>query len=326
MKVLITGGCGFIGSNFVRYMLEKYPEYRLINLDKLTYAGNKDNLKSVEREKNYKFVKGDICDSRLVQKLARECDAIVNFAAETHVDRSITSAESFIRTNIYGTYTLLEAVRTLKLKRYVQISTDEVYGSITSGKFTEDSLIKPNSPYAASKASADLICRSYVVTYKLPIVITRSSNNFGPYQFPEKVIPLFVTNALEDKKLPIYADGMNVRDWLYVKDNCAAIATVLEKGKAGEVYNIGGESELPNIELTKSILRILGKPESLIEFVKDRPGHDKRYAIDCSKMKSLGWSQSRAFEDALRETVNWYRDNRRWWEPLQIKNTCKCSA
>jgi len=319
-RILITGGCGFIGSNFIRYMIEKYPTCKIVNLDKLTYAGNRENLKGIEKNKNYKFVKGDICDDKKVSKLSKDCDAVLNFAAETHVDRSIEDPSAFIKTNVYGTYALLEAVRKNKIKRFVQISTDETYGSILKGEFKETDPLKPNSPYASSKASADLLCRAYFVTYKTPIVITRSSNNFGPYQYPEKIIPLFITNALEDKQLPVYADGLNVRDWLYVEDNCTGIDMVLRKGRLGEIYNIGGGAELPNIELTRRILSIMGKSESLIKFVKDRPGHDKRYALDCGKLRDLGWKPSGNFERALRKTVTWYTENKTWWRKLKGLN------
>lgn len=315
MKILITGGCGFIGSNFVRYILKKHPDYTIINLDKLTYAGNKENLKDIGRD--FQFVKGDICAAGLASKLTRGCDAIINFAAETHVDRSIKDPSDFIKTNVFGTYVLLEAVRKNKINRFIQISTDEVYGSITTGEFKEQDPLRPNSPYAASKAGADLLCRAYFTTYNTPVIITRSSNNFGPYQYPEKVIPLFITNTLENKGLPVYADGMNVRDWLYVEDNCSAIDLVLHKGEIGEVYNIGGGTELPNIELTRLILKIMRRPESLITFVKDRPGHDKRYALNCEKLKGLGWQPRRNFEEALKETVDWYVGNEAWWKRLR---------
>ena len=317
MKLLVTGGCGFIGSNFIRYVLKTHPEYKIINLDKLTYAGNRENLKDIEKNKNYKFVKGDICDEKLVLKLSNGCDAIINFAAETHVDRSIKDPSDFVKTNVYGTYVLLEAVRKNKPRVFIQISTDETYGSITTGEFKETDSLKPNSPYAASKASADLLCRAYFATYNTPVLITRSSNNFGPYQYPEKIIPLFITNALANKKLPVYADGLNVRDWLYVEDNCEAINLVLHKGQIGEIYNIGGGTELTNIELTRLILKIMGKSEALIEFVKDRPGHDKRYALNCDKLKQLRWQPKYNFEIALRETIKWYIENERWWRRLK---------
>ena len=320
MRLLVTGGCGFIGSNFVRYILAKYPDYRITNLDKLTYAGNKENLKAIEKNKNYTFVKGDICDEGLVTKVSKGCDAVINFAAETHVDRSIKDASDFIVTNVDGTHALLEAARKNEIKKFIQISTDEVYGSIIDGKFKETDPLKPNSPYAASKASGDLLCRAYYVTYKTPVIVTRSSNNFGPYQYPEKVIPLFITNAMEEESLPVYADGSNVRDWLYVEDNCSGIDTVLHKGEIGEAYNIGGGTELPNIELTRLILKLMDKPESLIKFVKDRPGHDKRYALECEKVKRLGWKPRYNFEEALKKTVEWYIANTDWWRRLKAKN------
>jgi len=320
MRLLVTGGCGFIGSNFVRYILAKYPDYRITNLDKLTYAGNKENLKAIEKNKNYTFVKGDICDEGLVTKVSKGCDAVINFAAETHVDRSIKDASDFIVTNVDGTHALLEAARKNEIKKFIQISTDEVYGSIIDGKFKETDPLKPNSPYAASKASGDLLCRAYYVTYKTPVIVTRSSNNFGPYQYPEKVIPLFITNAMEEESLPVYADGSNVRDWLYVEDNCSGIDTVLHKGEIGEAYNIGGGTELPNIELTRLILKLMDKPESLIKFVKDRPGHDKRYALECEKVKRLGWKPRYNFEEALKKTVEWYIANTDWWRRLKAKH------
>ena len=317
MNILVTGGCGFIGSNFIKYILKKYSSYKIVNLDKLTYAGNLDNLKDVEKNKNYKFIKGDICNKRIVEKIAKHVDCIINFAAETHVDRSILEAGSFIKTDVYGTYILLEAAKKYRHKKYIQISTDEVYGSIDKGSFTEESRLKPNSPYSASKTSADLLCRSYFVTYGVPVVITRSSNNYGPYQYPEKVIPLFITNAIEDKPLPLYGDGKNVRDWLYVMDNCSGIDTVLCKGTAGEVYNIGGDNEITNIELTKSILKILNKPFSLIKPVADRLGHDRRYSLDCSKLMKLGWKPKRKFNETLKETIEWYIVNKKWWKKLK---------
>lgn len=330
MNLLITGGAGFIGSNFIRYILNKYPDYKIINLDKLTYAGNLDNLKDVVRQfggKRYTFVKGDIGNEKIVNKLSSplgggRIDCIVNFAAETHVDRSILKAGSFIKTDVYGTYTLLEAAKKYKQKKYIQISTDEVYGSIENGSFNENSQLRPNSPYAASKAAADLLCRSYFVTYKLPVVISRSSNNFGPYQYPEKIIPLFVTNALENIPLPLYGDGKNVRDWLYVLDNCRAIDLILHQGKEGEIYNIGGRNELTNIFLTEKILGILHKPKNLIKSVPDRPGHDRRYSLDCRKIKKeLNWQPIYSFEKAIKETVLWYKKNYSWW--LRIKKKQK---
>jgi len=315
-KLLVTGGAGFIGSNFIRHILNKYRDYKIVNLDKLTYCGNLENLKDVSRNKNYKFVKGDIADSKVVNKLVKDCDVIINFAAESHVDRSIIDPDSFVRTNVFGTHTLLEAARKYGAESVIQISTDEVYGSILKGAFKEEDPLKPNSPYSATKASADLLARSYFVTYKLPVIITRSSNNFGPYQYPEKVIPLFITNLLNNKKVPLYADGMNVRDWLFVIDNCEAIDLVMHKGKPGEVYNIGGWSEITNLELTHTLLDILGKDNSFIEFVKDRPGHDKRYALDITKIKTLGWQPRHDFKSALKLTVEWYKKNEAWWKRL----------
>ena len=318
MKIVVTGGCGFIGSNFIRYMFGKHPGIVIINLDKLTYAGNPENLRDIEGERHYTFVRGDICDERVVEELiTAELDAVVNFAAESHVDRSITAPDEFIRTDVFGTFTLLEACRKRGVSRYLQVSTDEVYGSIEDGSFTEESTIAPNSPYSASKASADLLVRAYHKTYGMPVLITRSSNNFGPYQYPEKLMPLFITNAMDDLRLPLYGDGMNVRDWLFVADNCAAIDLVLQEGNPGEVYNIGGGQEQTNIEITRGILDILGKPESLIEFVTDRPGHDRRYSLDFSKVAALGYKPRTDFEKMLEETVRWYVDNCSWWEPLK---------
>lgn len=322
MKILVTGGAGFIGSNFIHYILSKYPDDEIINFDKLTYAGNLDNLKDVEGNPKYKFYKGDISDPSVVEKtisLVSGSDAIVNFAAESHVDRSILSAGAFVQTDVYGTYVLLEAVKKFNIKRYLHISTDEVYGSIEKGSFTENSPLHPNSPYAASKAGGDLLVRSYFKTYNLPVIITRSSNNYGPYQYPEKIISLFITNALEEKRLPLYGDGKNVRDWLYVEDNCEAIDLVLRKGKIGEIYNIGGESEKQNIEITRIILKNLGKPEDMIELIKDRPGHDRRYSLNCSKIKKLGWKPKTNFEKGLNKTISWYKNNREWWEKIKGK-------
>jgi len=317
MRLLVTGGAGFIGSNFIRHVLNSYPDYQVTNLDKLTYAGNLENLRDIEKNPRYKFVKGDICDGEAVADLASDVDVIINFAAETHVDRSITGPEPFVRTDVLGTLALLEAAKRNNHKRYIQISTDEVYGSIDEGSFSESSPLRPNSPYSASKTSGDLLVRSYYVTFGLPVIVTRSSNNFGPYQYPEKVIPLFVTNALDGIKVPLYGDGMNVRDWLYVLDNCRAIDLVLHKGEPGEVYNIGGGYEIPNIDLTKKILHHSGRDESLIEYVEDRLGHDRRYSLDCAKVKSLGWEPQADFDSALEETVQWYKQNRSWWEKLK---------
>ncbi|HCI44510.1 MAG TPA: dTDP-glucose 4,6-dehydratase [Candidatus Omnitrophica bacterium] len=319
-KILVTGGYGFIGSNFARYMLKAYPEYHLINFDKLTYAGNRDNLADIERNPRYTFVKGDIADIEEVRGVMAGVDEVVHFAAESHVDRSIESPAIFIETNVTGTSNLLECAMSAGVKKFVHVSTDEVYGSLPEGGyFTEQTPLSPNSPYSASKAGSDLLVRAYYETYKFPGVITRCSNNYGPYQFPEKLIPLMISNALEDKPLPVYGDGMNVRDWLYVEDHCRAIDAVLHKGKTGEVYNIGGSNEWHNIDLVKLLLKDLGKPESLIKFVKDRLGHDRRYAIDSSKIqKELGWSPRTTFEDGIKKTIAWYRNNSTWIQ--RIKN------
>ncbi|MFH1403052.1 MAG: dTDP-glucose 4,6-dehydratase [Candidatus Altiarchaeota archaeon] len=316
MRVLVTGGAGFIGSNFIRHMLGKY-DYEIVNLDKLTYAGNPENLRDVEDNTEYSFVKGDVCDRKVVEENAKDCDAIINFAAETHVDRSIIDAGSFVETDVYGTYRLLEAARKYEVGKYVQISTDEVYGSIQEGSFTEESNLEPNSPYSASKAGGDLLVRAYHKTYGLPVMITRSSNNYGPYQYPEKIIPLFITNLIEGKKVPLYGDGQNVRDWLHVEDNCKAIDVILHKGKAGETYNIGGDCEIKNIDLTKKILELMEHDESRIEYVEDRLGHDQRYSLNTNKTKKLGWKPEKDFNQGLKETVEWYRKNKEWWKPLK---------
>lgn len=317
--ILVTGGAGFIGSNFVRYMLQNHA-YRIVNLDKLTYAGNLENLADVESRPNYRFVKGDICDRVLIETLFEEekIDAVINFAAESHVDRSILGARVFVETNVLGTQTLLDAAKKFGVERFVQISTDEVYGTLgETGYFTEETPLAPNSPYSASKAGADFLVRAYHETFNLPTIITRCSNNYGPYQFPEKLIPLMIANALNDKPLPVYGDGLNVRDWLYVEDHCRAIDVALHNGKVGEVYNIGGHNEKRNIDIVKLILQKLGKPESLITFVKDRPGHDRRYAIDASKIeRELGWKPQETFETGIEKTIRWYLDNRKWWERI----------
>jgi dTDP-glucose 4,6-dehydratase len=317
MRIVVTGGAGFIGSNFVRYLLGKYADVEVVNLDKLTYAGNLENLRDVEDDARYSFVKGDICDVVVVRAALDGADAVVNFAAETHVDRSISGPQDFISTDVLGTHTLLEAVRELGVKRYLQISTDEVYGSTETGSFTEESDLAPSSPYSASKAGGDLQVLAYYRTFSTPVLITRSSNNYGGWQYPEKIIPLFITNAIDDLPLPVYGDGLNVRDWLYVEDNCAAIDAVLREGELGEVYNIGGGNEVPNLALTRRILELLGKGEDLIRYVVDRPGHDRRYSIDCAKVRALGWEPAVAFEDGLERTVAWYRDNPEWWRRLK---------
>jgi dTDP-glucose 4,6-dehydratase len=320
MNLLVTGGAGFIGSNFVHHMLAEHPAYRVINLDKLTYAGNLENLTSIQQDPRYTFVQGDICDSDFVRSLLVKyaVDAVVNFAAESHVDRSILGASEFVRTNIMGTNVLLDLAKEHTLTRFVQVSTDEVYGSLgVEGRFTEESPLHPNSPYAASKASADLLALAYQHTFGLPILVTRCSNNYGPYQFPEKLIPLMIANALNDKPLPVYGDGGNVRDWIHVGDHCSAIDTVLHRGVAGAVYNIGGSAERTNLEVVKIILRTLGKPETLIAFVKDRPGHDRRYAIDSSKLeRELGWQPRHTFEAGIAETISWYKENSTWWQRI----------
>jgi len=314
MKLLVTGGAGFIGNCFIRHILNKYPEYKVINLDKLTYAGNLDNLKDVENNPNYTFVHADICDKKIVRELMNEVDCCLNFAAESHVDRSIVGPEVFIETNVQGTLNLLQAAKEAKIQRYLQVSTDEVYGTLgKTGYFTEETPLAPNSPYSASKASADLLVRAYFETYKMPVITTRCSNNYGPYQFPEKLIPLFISNLLENKPVPVYGDGLNVRDWLYVYDHCSAIDVVLHKGIEGQVYNIGGNNEKTNIEITKLLISELGKDESLIKYVEDRLGHDRRYAIDSSKIqRELGWSPSVTFEEGIKLTIQWYLDNQEW--------------
>lgn len=319
MKLLITGGAGFIGSCFVRYMLKNHPDYKIINLDALTYAGNLDNLKDIETNPNYSFVHGNICDKQLVDALMSQVDACVNFAAESHVDRSITGPEIFIQTNVGGTLNLLEMAKKHKISRYLQVSTDEVYGTLgKTGYFTETTPLAPNSPYSASKASADMLVRAYYETYKMPVLTTRCSNNYGPYQFPEKLIPLFISNLLKGEKVPVYGDGMNIRDWLYVYDHCSAIDTVLHKGRLGEVYNIGGNNEKANIEITKLLIKELGRDESSIKYVEDRLGHDRRYAIDSSKIqKELGWHPSVTFEEGIKITIDWYLNNQDWIKRLE---------
>jgi dTDP-glucose 4,6-dehydratase len=318
MKILVTGGAGFIGSNFIRFTLSKYPEYKIVNLDKLTYAGNLDNLKDVASNRNYKFIKGDICDKNVVENVMKDCDAIVHFAAETHVDRSIVDAGSFVLTDVFGSYRLLEAAKKTGVERFIHISTDEIYGSIENGAFKETDKLEPRNPYSASKAGAEMLAKSYFITHGLPVIITRSSNNYGPYQHPEKFIPLFIINALKNKHLPLYGDGGNVRDWLYVIDNCEAIDVALHDGKDGETYNIGGGNERANIDVAKAILGFLGKPESLINFIEDRKGHDRRYALDSNKVRKLGWKPKSNFEEKLEDTVNWYKKNESWWKKLTL--------
>ncbi len=316
MRILVTGGAGFIGSHFVRYMLEKH-DYEIVNLDALKYAGNLDNLRDLESHPRYRFVRADITNPDAVETAMAGVDVVVNFAAETHVDRSLLEAGSFIQTDVYGTYVLLEAARRHGIRRFHQVSTDEVYGSVVAGSSAECDLLDPRSPYSASKAGGELMVRAFHTSYGLPVVITRGSNTFGPCQYPEKVIPVFVTNAIEDQPLPLYGDGLNVRDWLYVLDHCAAIDIVMHEGAPGEIYNVGGGHELTNIALTKAILHLLGKPESLINYVADRPGHDRRYPLDCSKLHALGWQPRHDFDQALETTVRWYAENRGWWEKLK---------
>ena len=317
MKLLVTGGCGFIGSNFIRYVLAEHPEDRVVNLDKLTYAGNPLNLADFDTDDRYRFVHGDIADADLVRDVTRGVDAVVNFAAPSHVDRSILDADEFLKTNVLGVRVLLEAVRSLRVPRMLHVSTDEVYGSIATGAATETAPLQPSNPYSAAKAGGDLLALAYWKTHGVPVVITRASNNFGPYQYPEKMIPLFITNALDNQPLPLYGDGHQVRDWIYVLDHCAAIDRVLREGRDGEVYNIAGGHEVANVTLTREILRLLGKPDSLIQPVADRPGHDRRYALDASKLWELGWTPRYPFATALEATVRWYREHDAWWRPLK---------
>ena len=322
-QALVTGGAGFIGSNFIRYILKKYPEHEIVNLDLLTYAGNLENLKDIEGNKNYKFVKGDIADKKLVNNLVKDCDAIVNFAAESHVDRSILDSSDFIRTNIVGTHNLLEAAKNNGLKRFHHISTDEVFGHLgpNDPAFNENTPYAPRSPYSASKAASDHLVRAYFHTFGLPITISNCSNNFGPFHFPEKLIPLVITNLLEGKKIPVYGDGLQVRDWLFVSDHCEAIDLIISKGKIGETYCIGGNAEKTNIDIVKKIIELLKQGEEMIEYVKDRPGHDRRYAIDFSKIKSeLGWQPRTSFEDGMKQTVEWYKANENWWRNIKNGN------
>jgi dTDP-glucose 4,6-dehydratase len=313
----IAGGAGFIGSHFIRYLLDRYDDIRVTNYDKLTYAGNLRNLADAASDRRYDFVKGDICDAVTVRRTLKGCDVVVNFAAETHVDRSLQSHGSFIQTDVFGVFVLLEAARELGIRTFVQISTDEVYGSIEKGSFTERDPLTPRNPYAASKAGGEKLAYSYHASFGMPVRITRASNTFGSHQYPEKFIPLFATNALEDRPVPLYGDGLNVRDWLHVRDHCEAIRVVLERGSDGEVYNIAGGNERPNIEVAQKVLDILGKPAGLIERVKDRQGHDRRYSLDCGKLARLGWKPEHTFDEGLRETVLWYRDHPEWWKPIK---------
>ncbi|MET3210901.1 UNVERIFIED_CONTAM: dTDP-glucose 4,6-dehydratase [Paenibacillus sp. PvR008] len=320
MKLLVTGGAGFIGSNFVMYMLQQHPVYQIVNVDALTYAGNLENLKSIENHPQHTFVKADITDVQAIDQLMQQgIDVVVNFAAESHVDRSILEPDVFVKTNVLGTQVLLDAAKKYGVTKFVQISTDEVYGSLgETGLFTEETPLQPNSPYSASKAGGDLLVRAYHETFGLPVNITRCSNNYGPYQFPEKLIPLMISRALSDQQLPVYGDGLNIRDWLYVEDHCSAIDLVIHHGKLGEIYNIGGNNERTNVHIVKTVLEELGKPESLISYVQDRPGHDRRYGIDPTKtMNELGWKPKYSFETGIKETIRWYLDNKEWWTRIQ---------
>lgn len=318
MTILVTGGAGFMGSNFIRFMLAHHSDIRIVNLDKLTYAGNLENLRDVEHDPRYTFLKGDIAVETEAEKAFHmKPDVVVNYAAETHVDRSILGPKDFIVTDVLGTYTLLEQVKKNKTKTYIQISTDEVFGSIENGKFREDSPFEPNSPYSASKAGGDHLCRAYFKTYGTPVIVTHSCNFIGPYQYPEKMAPLFITNLLEGKKIPLYGDGLNIREWIYTEDHCRAVEMIIEKGKAGDVYTIGAGNEISNIELTKKILSRMGKTEDDIEYVKDRPGHDRRYALEWSKLASLGWKPAYDLDHALAKTVAWYTEHAAWWQCIK---------
>jgi dTDP-glucose 4,6-dehydratase len=317
MKFLVTGGCGFIGSNFIHQMFAKYPDIEIVNLDKLTYAGNPDNLKTLPQDANYIFIQKDICNPHAVNQAMEDVDAVVHFAAESHVDRSINDSSVFVQTNVVGTDTLLKCALEQDIDKFVHVSTDEVYGSIDEGSFTEEDPLEPSSPYSSSKAGSDLLARAYHTTYGLPVTITRCTNNFGPYQYPEKLIPLFITNLMEGKKVSIYGTGLNVRDWIYVEDHCHGIDFVLNNGNTGEVYNIGGDNELTNLEITHKLLSLLDKDESMIQYVEDRKGHDFRYSLDCSKLHKMGWKPVNDFDSAIEKTVNWYMNNEWWWNPLK---------
>lgn len=319
MNILVTGGAGFMGSNFVRFMVNKYPQYNFINYDKLTYAGDLKNLEDIKDKKNYKFVEADVCNFELLVKLLKDIDCVIHLAAESHVDNSIGNSLIFTMSNTYGTHVLLEAARLSNVKRFVHVSTDEVYGDIKEGSFKESSMLNPNNPYSASKAGAEMIVRSYYKTYKMPIVMVRGNNVFGPYQYPEKIIPAFITRLLENKKVPLHGDGSNIRTYIYVDDFSNALDIAFNKGNAGEIYNIGTSDERSNLDITKLILNKLGKDESFIDFVKDRPFNDKRYSIDTSKIRSLGWKQQHSFEDGLDKTINWYKKNKEWWKD-KVKN------
>ena len=318
VNVLVTGGAGFIGSNFVRWAHAAHPDWQLTTLDKLTYAGRLENLRDLDGSPRHRFVKGDIADASVAAPLVKDAELVIHFAAETHVDRSLMAAGEFITTDVFGTFVLLEAAREApRLRRFIQISTDEVYGSVPDGRSRETDELRPRNPYSASKAGADRLAYSYWATYQVPVIVTRASNNYGSHQFPEKVIPLFITNAIDNLPLPLYGDGLNVRDWLHVDDHCRAIDLVIERGVTGEVYNIGGGNEVANVDLTHRILALTGRPASLIRPVADRPGHDRRYALDTTKLAALGWTPRAAFDDGLAATVAWYRDNEWWWRPIK---------
>ena len=316
MKILVTGGAGFIGSNYIRMMFNKNPNIEITNLDKLTYAGNAENLWNITN-KGYNFIKGDICDPEILEKAMEGIDAVIHFAAESHVDRSISDSLMFVTTNMVGTNTLLNSALDSDITRFVHVSTDEVYGSIEEGSVTEEDILEPSSPYSSSKAGSDLLALSYHTTYGLPVTVTRCTNNFGPYQYPEKFIPLFITNLMEGKQVPVYGTGLNVRDWIYAEDHCSGIDFVHRHGQEGEIYNIGGGNELTNLEITHRILDLLGKDESMIRYVEDRKGHDLRYSLDCTKLHNMGWKPEYDFDTALESTTQWYIENRWWWEPLK---------
>jgi dTDP-glucose 4,6-dehydratase len=319
MKILITGGAGFIGSNFIRQMLKDHPDNEIVNLDALTYAGNPDNLKDIADNPRYTFIQGNICDREMVDAVFKnhEIETVVHFAAESHVDRSIADSSVFVRTNVLGTHTLLDAACRSEIQKFVHISTDEVYGSIREGSFRETDILTPSSPYSSSKAGSDLLALSYCTTYNLPVIVTRCTNNYGPYQYPEKLIPLFVTHLIDGKKVPVYGTGQNIRDWIHVNDHCRAVDLLLRKGEPGEIYNIGGGSEKTNLEITEKILTFVQKDRSMVEYVTDRPGHDFRYSLDCSKLRSLGWKPGYSFDEGLKDTVTWYQQNEWWWRPLK---------
>ena len=318
VNVLVTGGAGFIGSNFVRYALDAHPDWHVTNLDKLTYAGRMETLNDLAGNRRHTFVRGDVADAQVAAPLVKAADIVVHFAAETHVDRSILEAGEFIRTDVMGTFVLLEAARASQtLRSFIQISTDEVYGSVPAGSSVETDELKPRNPYSASKAGADRLAYSYWATYNVPVIVTRASNNYGPYQFPEKVIPLFITNALDNLPVPLYGAGLNIRDWMHVTDHCRGIDTVIERGRPGEVYNIGGGNEVQNVDLTYALLRLVDRPDSLITHVPDRPGHDRRYSLDTTKLRTLGWAPKIAFDEGLKETVSWYRRNEWWWRSIK---------